>query len=71
MWVNPNNGEILLEQEDTSAGLDAVINPILWQHQPEVSKLMQLIVNYIIPCKWTMHVRSANMKLRHLDFLVD
>ena len=33
MWVNPNNGEILVEQEDTDAGLDAVINPILWQHQ--------------------------------------
>ena len=32
-WVRPLDGEIFLKEPNTSAGLDAVLNPILWQHQ--------------------------------------
>lgn len=32
-WVNPTTGAIALEKADPNTGLDAVINPILWQTQ--------------------------------------
>ncbi|MFQ7113018.1 SusC/RagA family TonB-linked outer membrane protein [Hallella bergensis] len=32
-WVDPVTGDISLEKTDPNTGLDAVENPILWQHQ--------------------------------------
>ena len=33
MWVRPDTGEIILEQPELGTGLDAIINPIYWEHQ--------------------------------------
>lgn len=33
MWVRPDTGEIILEQPELGTGLDAIDNPIYWQHQ--------------------------------------